>query len=214
MAKQVATPAFMNTAELCELLGISRQAINTRYNNGRLPPPYRLGGRVALWRRSEVKAWQAGKKAKPDTAPVYDPTRFYRQDEAAAMIGLKGSAFGNWRSKKCGPFYYKKGKEIRYRGDDLNDWLVVEFVRAIPKPDPVFVRIDPATGKPAPRPVEVAQAASKVSPSEHTAEPVKAAQKPFPGPKKTLTLANPDKALADAGAWFGPPGTKPVGESL
>ncbi len=43
--------------------------------------------------------------------------------QAAAYLGYKPNTLEIWRSKGCGPRYYKPGKEVRYRQEDLEAFV-------------------------------------------------------------------------------------------
>ena len=47
----------------------------------------------------------------------------YNTYEAAAFLGYQYTTLDNWRSAKKGPRYFKKGKNVFYKKEDLIDWL-------------------------------------------------------------------------------------------
>ena len=49
---------------------------------------------------------------------------------AAAYIGCSAAALRQWKRAGKGPSYYKVGKLIRYRQQDLDSWLAKRFVTA------------------------------------------------------------------------------------
>ena len=195
---------FANSSRLTDLSGLSRAAIYAKSRTGEMPAPFQVSKQNLLWRLSEIKQWQDGGEWKPDNAAIFDPEKFYSDVEAAKVLDLSPTTFANWRAKRHGPFYYRGGSQVAYRGDDLNDFVLASRVAQTPATDVVFVRIDPVTREPAPRPLEAAEGAPMASPSPDTPK----------GEKGTLALspAAADKAMKEGGAWFGP-GQKPGGEA-
>jgi hypothetical protein len=49
-------------------------------------------------------------------------------EQAAAIYGLNLGTLGNLRSKRVGPRFYRQGRRIFYRVDDLETWLFSEPV--------------------------------------------------------------------------------------
>jgi predicted DNA-binding transcriptional regulator AlpA len=45
------------------------------------------------------------------------------QAEAADLLGISGTTLAIWRCQRRGPAYIKLGSSVRYRLDDLIDWL-------------------------------------------------------------------------------------------
>lgn len=61
------SPLLVNTAGLCELLGLSRTFVCRRLAEGKLPHPVNRGERKHLWSIREIEAWvEAGMPAQKD----------------------------------------------------------------------------------------------------------------------------------------------------
>lgn len=55
-------------------------------------------------------------------ANLFDNTRHYALgDPELSIIGTR-EKLGQWRHRGVGPAYYKMGKKVVYRGEDLNVW--------------------------------------------------------------------------------------------
>jgi hypothetical protein len=52
-------------------------------------------------------------------------------EQAAKMYGLGAGTLANMRSQKKGPRFYKVGKKVLYRIEDLERWLFDEPVMTI-----------------------------------------------------------------------------------
>ena len=58
---------YINTTEIAELLGISRQSIYNMRKAGNLPPSYLIGDHTTRWNRREFEAWMETRRT---DAPV------------------------------------------------------------------------------------------------------------------------------------------------
>jgi hypothetical protein len=52
-------------------------------------------------------------------------------EQAAAIYGLNLGTLGNIRSRREGPRFYRQGRRIFYRVDDLEAWLFAEPVQTV-----------------------------------------------------------------------------------
>jgi hypothetical protein len=52
-------------------------------------------------------------------------------EQAAKLYGLNAGSLANLRSRRQGPRYYKVGKKIVYRVEDLERWLFDEPVMTL-----------------------------------------------------------------------------------
>jgi Helix-turn-helix domain len=52
-------------------------------------------------------------------------------EQAAKLYGLNPGSLANLRSRKTGPTYYKRGKKVLYKVEDLERWLFEEPVMTI-----------------------------------------------------------------------------------
>lgn len=76
-------------------------------------------------------------------------TEWLRLSEAAAYLEIQPEDLIRlWESGK-GPVFYKKGPLVRYKQDDLDQWVEAEFSSVAP-PDDKWDRIDPAAAGSAP----------------------------------------------------------------
>ena len=50
-------------------------------------------------------------------------TKLFTTEEIAAIFGLSNGYLRNLRHQKAGPKYLKIGKMVRYRIEDVQDWL-------------------------------------------------------------------------------------------
>lgn len=50
-------------------------------------------------------------------------TKWLTPDEAAAFLGIAKSCLYAWRAEKMGPRHYKLQRQLRYRQEDLEDFL-------------------------------------------------------------------------------------------
>ena len=57
---------FLNTAEVCRVIGLSRQEVWRRRRDGTFPEPVRFGGRRVGYSATEVEEWMAARKAERD----------------------------------------------------------------------------------------------------------------------------------------------------
>ena len=53
---------------------------------------------------------------------------------AAKLLGVTPSALRKWKELRQGPTYFKAGRLVRYRRDDLLAWIFRNTVQADPKP--------------------------------------------------------------------------------
>ncbi|MEZ6028351.1 MAG: AlpA family phage regulatory protein [Hyphomonadaceae bacterium] len=60
------TERFINTAEVCRMVGLSRQEIWRRRCNATFPQAVRLGSRRVGYSANEVEAWMIARKAERD----------------------------------------------------------------------------------------------------------------------------------------------------
>jgi predicted DNA-binding transcriptional regulator AlpA len=68
----------------------------------------------------------------PDAKPLADQLHISRpltEGEAAELIGVKPQTMAVWRSKGTGPPYLKTGRSIRYRPEDIKEYLQQHLVR-------------------------------------------------------------------------------------
>jgi excisionase family DNA binding protein len=49
-------------------------------------------------------------------------TPYLRVSEAADVLGVSPSLLNKWRVQGEGPYYYKFGRNVRYRHSDLHKW--------------------------------------------------------------------------------------------
>ena len=52
-----------------------------------------------------------------------DAARLLRPDELAAFLGIPLRTIYRWRSRHEGPLSYRVGRHIRYRLDEVEQWL-------------------------------------------------------------------------------------------
>ena len=52
-----------------------------------------------------------------------DKERLVNEYEAAKILSLKVQTLRNWRSNLCGPAYLKLGRCVRYRIEDLEQFI-------------------------------------------------------------------------------------------
>ena len=45
------------------------------------------------------------------------------EDEAASLLRVSLTSVRRWRREGCGPVYRKIGRSVRYRPDDLEDFI-------------------------------------------------------------------------------------------
>ena len=57
------------------------------------------------------------------TREIYDPMRFYSPDEYEMAIFGSVEKLAQWRHRGMGPAFTKIGRQVRYLGSDLNDYL-------------------------------------------------------------------------------------------
>ena len=53
----------------------------------------------------------------------YDPNSYVPDVKAAEIIGSTAQTMRNWRFQRRGPTYVKKGRMVRYRVQDLLDFM-------------------------------------------------------------------------------------------
>ena len=58
MDSQLAEHRILRMDEVCKLAGLAKATIYKNVNEGRFPPPIRLGARSVGWRLSDILAWQ------------------------------------------------------------------------------------------------------------------------------------------------------------
>jgi excisionase family DNA binding protein len=49
--------------------------------------------------------------------------RAFTDIQASKVLGLRPQTLRNWRIARKGPPYHKFGRAVRYRLEDLEDWL-------------------------------------------------------------------------------------------
>jgi excisionase family DNA binding protein len=49
--------------------------------------------------------------------------------EAARILGVHQGTLVTWRSRKKGPAYIKVGNRVRYRMEDLRQWIEARCIR-------------------------------------------------------------------------------------
>lgn len=59
---------LLDTAEVCRVVGLSRQEIWRRRRDGSFPEPVRLGGRRVGYSASELQAWMKARLDERDAA--------------------------------------------------------------------------------------------------------------------------------------------------
>lgn len=52
--------------------------------------------------------------------------------QAAKLIGIQPATLEHWRWAKTGPRYLKLGRAVRYRREDLQDWMNSRAVECSP----------------------------------------------------------------------------------
>jgi predicted DNA-binding transcriptional regulator AlpA len=55
--------------------------------------------------------------------PVIEAPRWIREKEASQIIGIALQTLRNWRHQRVGPPYSKVGRAVRYRLDELIDFM-------------------------------------------------------------------------------------------
>jgi len=50
-------------------------------------------------------------------------TRLYTTPQAAAYLGLSPNTLNRWRYTGDGPRFVKLGRAVRYRREELDDWV-------------------------------------------------------------------------------------------
>jgi Helix-turn-helix domain len=56
--------------------------------------------------------------------PTADSWGYVSDVSAARILRIKPATLANWRSRGHGPPYYKIGKQVLYRPDDVDRWIV------------------------------------------------------------------------------------------
>ena len=56
------------------------------------------------------------------------PEKLLDEDKAAEILGLAVQTLRNWRSQRRGPVYVKLGRSVRYRPEDLEEYIRVHSV--------------------------------------------------------------------------------------
>ena len=51
------------------------------------------------------------------------PRRLLTESETALLLGVKGQTLAVWRSNSVGPSYIKVGSTVRYRQQDIEEYL-------------------------------------------------------------------------------------------
>ena len=54
---------LLRRCDVENIIGLSRSAIYALMEEGQFPRPVRIGKRAVAWRRSEIEAWMASRKA-------------------------------------------------------------------------------------------------------------------------------------------------------
>jgi excisionase family DNA binding protein len=53
-----------------------------------------------------------------------DDTRTYLSpEELSDLIGVPVRTLGRWRSQRTGPLFLRMGVHVRYRREDVDDWV-------------------------------------------------------------------------------------------
>ncbi len=60
-------------------------------------------------------------------------TRTYATSEIASMFGLRESYLRKLRQLRKGPKYFKLGRMVRYRKEDIDSWLGKAVIEIQPK---------------------------------------------------------------------------------
>lgn len=63
-------------------------------------------------------------------------------EDAAARLGIKASTLANWRWSGDGPRYLKVGGRVRYRLNDLAEWLEAQVRSSTSSPPKVPAKED------------------------------------------------------------------------
>ena len=58
----------------------------------------------------------------PEAAQIVDP-RLLRPDELASLLGIPLATIYRWRSRGDGPCGIRVGRHVRYRREDVEQWL-------------------------------------------------------------------------------------------
>lgn len=61
---------------------------------------------------------------------MIEPNGIYNTEELATILGYKTRTLEDWRRDARGPAYAALPKGVRYRGQDVLDWLAERTVRA------------------------------------------------------------------------------------
>jgi excisionase family DNA binding protein len=62
--------------------------------------------------------------------------RILTEQEASPLVGLKDSTLQTLRVNGGGPRYCKLGRSVRYREEDLEEWLSARLVGSTSEPVP------------------------------------------------------------------------------
>lgn len=63
--------------------------------------------------------------------PKDQPRGTWKEEQAAAYLGLKASTLRQWRFHSKGPAYLKISRSIRYRKEDLDEFMEKSIVRPV-----------------------------------------------------------------------------------
>ena len=63
-----------------------------------------------------------------DRLTPIDPDKLLREGEAAELLSLSVRTLQSWRRQRMGPPYCAAGRAIRYRRQDVLDWIGANLV--------------------------------------------------------------------------------------
>lgn len=58
-------------------------------------------------------------------------SRMLTEEQASQMFGISKCTLRCWRNKRRGPRYFKNGRRIRYRPEDIDAYLVGQPVETV-----------------------------------------------------------------------------------
>ena len=68
-------------------------------------------------------------ETKPDINIKLTPKLFLKSSEVQNLYGINVSTLANWRSKRIGPKYHKVGGAVRYKVEDLDNFMESKKIR-------------------------------------------------------------------------------------
>jgi len=68
-------------------------------------------------------------EAKPDISKELTPKRFLKSSEVEEIYGISARTLANWRSEMRGPKYHKVGGAVRYKVEDMENYMESKKIR-------------------------------------------------------------------------------------